>query len=318
MSKKIWIALIFVFISAFAVAIGQQSTTAHMGPVRYFPETGHTIRGDFLIAYEEAIDPIRIYGYPITEPFINQTTGRLIQYFQKAHFELIPENPPQLRVHRTLLGEILYTKGEPIRVSSDLPACRYFQETDKSVCYAFLDFFNAYGGVSQFGYPFSEIEIRNDRIVQYFQRARFEWRPELPSGQRVVISDLGRMYFDVRRENIEHQRPVSEANIPQVILSLQTRAFVVQPVIGKEGSQTLFVVVQDQNLLSISHAEVSFVVKYPSGKEVQYDMPATNAHGITSLSFETNEVHYGVAEISVFVHHAKIQEQTRASFRIWY
>jgi hypothetical protein len=318
MNKRAWLVLMIVLVSAFALAIGQPSTSASVGPVRYFPETGHTIRGDFLTTYEEAVDPVRIYGYPITEPYINQLSGRLVQYFQKAHFELIPENPPKLRVQRTLLGEILYTPGAPIPIPPDFPACRYFQETDRSVCYAFLDFFTTYGGVSQFGYPISEIEIQNDRIIQYFQRARFEWRPELPIGQRVVLSDLGRLYFDSRKENIEHLRPVSEYQIPQVILNLQARAFVNRPVTGKDGKQTLFVIVQDQNLLSISHAQVSITIKYPSGKEEQFDMPATNGQGITSLTFDVHDTSMGVAEIQVNITHAKIQQQTRTSFRIWY
>ena len=42
----------------------------------------------------------------------------------------------------------------------------------------FLERFNAYGGVLNFGYPMDNVQVEDGRHVQYFQAARFEWWPE--------------------------------------------------------------------------------------------------------------------------------------------
>jgi len=56
----------------------------------------------------------------------------------------------------------------------------------------FLRFWRANGGVLIFGYPISEEIIENGRIVQYFERARFEYHPEFAgSADAVQLSLLG-------------------------------------------------------------------------------------------------------------------------------
>jgi hypothetical protein len=52
----------------------------------------------------------------------------------------------------------------------------YFQETKHNVGPTFLAFWNANGGVAQFGYPITELFDENGASVQYFERARFELR----------------------------------------------------------------------------------------------------------------------------------------------
>jgi hypothetical protein len=64
------------------------------------------------------------------------------------------------------------------------------------VIYAFFSFFDNNGGAELFGYPISEYGPENGtgRIVQYFQRARLEWYPELAPEQRVQLADLGSIH----------------------------------------------------------------------------------------------------------------------------
>src|SRR5947199_90787 len=63
--------------------------------VQYFPATGHTLRGAFL-AYWDTHGGLFVHGYPLTEPFPEQspTDGRIytVQYFERSRFELHPEN----------------------------------------------------------------------------------------------------------------------------------------------------------------------------------------------------------------------------------
>ena len=62
---------------------------------RFFPETGHNLRGRFR-EYWEQRGGLAIYGFPITEEFeeISPTNGQKyrVQYFERARFEYHPEN----------------------------------------------------------------------------------------------------------------------------------------------------------------------------------------------------------------------------------
>ncbi|MEK7312399.1 MAG: hypothetical protein AAB382_10530 [Chloroflexota bacterium] len=68
---------------------------------------------------------------------------------------------------------------------------RYFDETGHTVRGPFLAFFDSHGGLFVFGYPITDEYVDNGRLVQYFQRARFEWHPENPEGFRVQLGLLG-------------------------------------------------------------------------------------------------------------------------------
>jgi len=59
---------------------------------RYYPETGHTLSGDFLNYFDSHGGKVR-FGFPISEPFLWE--GRVAQDFQSARFFWTPEtNPP--------------------------------------------------------------------------------------------------------------------------------------------------------------------------------------------------------------------------------
>lgn len=74
---------------------------------------------------------------------------------------------------------------------------RYFSQTGRTVRGLFLTYWNANGGLAQQGYPISgEISERSDTdgkvyTVQYFERAVFEYHPENPPPNNVLLSLLG-------------------------------------------------------------------------------------------------------------------------------
>lgn len=278
--------------------------------------------GDFLKAYLSIPKPEAIYGYPITEAFQEQTRGRIVQYFEKVRFELVPDNPPELRVRITELGSYFYApSGRELPLPASFPACKYFQETRKQVCYAFLDFFEANGGAAQFGYPLSNFEIQDELIVQYFQRARFEWHPELPQGKRVTITNLGYRYFykigeDPARLLVAR---IPGNDIPLPVLSLRVRAFPLSAVLPQTGPQTIFIIVQDQNLLPVSNATVTLVIKMPSGKDRRVVVPdSTNQSGISQYTFNFRDEPTGVAQVIVTAAYEAFRKQTITSFRVWW
>lgn len=60
----------------------------------------------------------------------------------------------------------------------------------------FLGYWRQHGGVLAFGYPISEEIIEDGRVVQYFERARFEYHAEAAgSADQVQLSLLGRELF---------------------------------------------------------------------------------------------------------------------------
>ena len=92
-------------------------------------------------------------------------------------------------------------QGSPMYVEFD-PAVgsggRVFNETKHSLRGTFLSFWEANGGLTRFGLPLSEEVIEPEpgsgrpRTVQYFERARFEFYPELAGTPYVVqLGQLG-------------------------------------------------------------------------------------------------------------------------------
>ncbi len=288
---------------------------------RYFPETGHWVTGEFLEIYQAAPNPIEIYGYPITEAYQELTRSRIVQYFERARFELVPDNPPELRVQISPLGELLYEPGQSLPKPDHFPACQEFPETGYHVCYAFLDFFTSNRGVTQFGYPISNFEVQDERIVQYFQKARFEWHPELPPGKRVTLSELGREYFKIIGEDPARLKfvPYSGDNLPQLVLSLKVHAFSDNAVLPKDGRQNIYIIVQDQNRQPVSKSEVILTIKLPSGQVDQLFVPGvTNKNGVIKYVYDYSDQPPGVAEVHVKANFEALSEYTVTSFRIWW
>jgi photosystem II stability/assembly factor-like uncharacterized protein len=52
----------------------------------------------------------------------------------------------------------------------------FFPETGHNVKYGFRDFWRSNGGIAQFGFPLTEEFVENGVSVQYFERARLEYR----------------------------------------------------------------------------------------------------------------------------------------------
>jgi hypothetical protein len=71
------------------------------------------------------------------------------------------------------------------------PDVQYFPATGHNLGYEFLDFWQSHDGMRLFGLPITDGVQVGNVTAQYFERARFEYHPDLPDGQRVVIGELG-------------------------------------------------------------------------------------------------------------------------------
>ncbi|MEM8534800.1 MAG: glycosyl hydrolase [Chloroflexota bacterium] len=104
----------------------------------------------------------------------------------RARYVIYPENG--------VLNLQLDEQGSPVYVEYDTPPLgdEFFPLTGHSIGGAFQAFWRANGGLDRFGYPITEEIIEPDsvtgipRSVQYFERARFEYFPELAGTPHAV------------------------------------------------------------------------------------------------------------------------------------
>ena len=243
--------------------------------------------------------------------------GKTVQYFQRARFEVRPDLPENQRVQLTSIGQALYQPANQLKLGNTA-GCDLFT-TGYSVCFAFLDFYKANGGATQFGNPISPFEFHENLIVQYFEKARFEWRADRPEDQRVVLTDLGRLYFEQLGEDPAQLKPVKplDATI-NPILSIKLRAFVLKPLTRPTGQQTVYVIVQSQTLQAVSNATGKATINWPNGKTEDYFF-TTNNSGLGTVTFNFADQKQGeLIPIDIVVVYQGLAGTTRTSFRVWF
>jgi hypothetical protein len=308
---------------ALLLAVAPLALRAQAQPEQYFAETGHTVRGEFLDFFN-AHGGLRIFGFPITEEF--SLNGRTVQYFQLARMDLYPEKPAGQRVQLGPLGEELGEATPPGSAPGpDTYFQRYFTETGHSVIYAFLSFFDQNGGADLFGYPISEYGPENGkgRIVQYLQRAKLEWYPELAPEQRVQLADLGSIHFDrlAAQGKVDPalKNPVAApGTIGDVPLSLKVNATTKNTIASRRDAQTLYVYVTDQKYMPIKNAEVTYTVRDAVGAQT-FTMPRTDANGFTSVTFDIGNFPLAqVVFVTVDARASGVTGTDRTSFFTWF
>ena len=166
---------------------------------QFFPETGHNVGGAFLNFFV-TFGGLELFGMPRTEELLED--GRTVQYFQRARLEFaVDKVGTPYEVQPALLGDALTDGRRPFTKSpvfDSTPGHQYFPETSHGLHNAFHRYWTENGGLDLFGFPTSEEMEENGVIVQYFQRARLEYRAEMPEGRRVSLGLIGDEYLSRR------------------------------------------------------------------------------------------------------------------------
>ena len=181
----------------------------------YFDSTGHYLCDGFQMAWERN-GGLPVFGYPLTGELMerNADLGQLLtaQYFERQRFEWHPENAGT--PYEVLLGrlgvQVLGMQGRDwmdfAQASPD--AEHYFAETGHAIAPEFWAYWSSHGleygdpdvsfreSLLLFGYPISEPMMETNPngdtvLTQWFERARFEYHPNNPEGQRVLLGHLG-------------------------------------------------------------------------------------------------------------------------------
>jgi outer membrane protein assembly factor BamB len=201
------VIIILVLISV-AVRAPESNTGAAQTEAIQFPATGKQVRGKFLQYWQEH-GGLAQQGYPISDEFQEKsaTDGKTytIQYFERAVFELHPENNPPFDILLSLLGVSTYEQRYPGGALGQIPNVStgsvFFPQTGKRLGGRFLQYWQEHGGLAQQGYPisdeFTEISAINGKeyAVQYFERAVFESHPDNQPPYDVLLSLLGSLQY---------------------------------------------------------------------------------------------------------------------------
>jgi hypothetical protein len=146
------------------------------------------------------------FGYPISVLVAVGDTGAgaagyPAQYFERARLEYHPENAPPYDILLGQFGRELHPPDPPV---SPIAGQEYFPETGHNLGGSFLRYWQAHGGLMQYGYPISEVitetlEDGRAYLVQYFERARFEYHPEhAGTPYEVLLGQFGRRILGER------------------------------------------------------------------------------------------------------------------------
>ncbi len=290
----------------------------------YFPETGHTVQAPFLDFFK-ATGGLTRYGYPITDDYADPQTKLLVQYFQKARLEWHPDNPDPYKIQLGLLGDELNKRmpGIPVKnipAPSD-PSCTYFIETGHTVCYQFLDYWRQAGGLDMFGYPITEYMIEDGMIVQYFQRAKMEWQPSKPAGQRIQLAALGELYYHQAGLPESQLQPTQPGGIVDVktTTSVQAHASALNGSAPRGGLQAAYVRVVDQLNRPLSDAAVTLIIHYPQGDKSLLLSP-TDSQGVTMQTFDAGNAAPGtIISLEFIISYPGLAPvQAPTSYMIWY
>lgn len=88
----------------------------------------------------------------------------------------------------------------------------YFPQTGHYLSHGMLRYWETFGDLPVFGFPISEEFVENGVVVQYFERARFEWHPGVwPSRYDILLGRLG-SELSAGRQLEAAFRPIQAAN----------------------------------------------------------------------------------------------------------
>jgi hypothetical protein len=177
-----------------------------------FPETGQCLEGRFYTFWERN-GGLQVFGYPLTsaqnEPD-EDGKSYLTQWLERERFE---EHPAQAAPYDVQLGRLGVDRLMQLNQRwQDFPkanpaTAHYFSETGQAIHPQFWEYWRTNGlefgdsgtsmreSIARFGYPISpareEIVEGKKVLTQWFERARFEYHPDLPPAYQVLLGRLG-------------------------------------------------------------------------------------------------------------------------------
>ncbi len=179
-------------------ADGRAQTPAGPPAQECFAATGQCIGGGFLARWR-ATGGTAINGLPLSGEFrqkLEDGNEYTVQYFERVRMEYHPEDPTPYDILLGLFGRQIHPTDPPVAADPRSPGL-YYPTTGHNISGQFVDYWENFGSVAQFGLPISEeiterLEDGKEYRVQYFERARLELHPENQYPYTVLPGQFGR------------------------------------------------------------------------------------------------------------------------------
>jgi lipoprotein-anchoring transpeptidase ErfK/SrfK len=272
----------------------------------YIPETGHTIDGVFL-DYWRAAGGAEAYGNPITAEFT--LNGHVVQYYEYARFEYVPEDPEGTIVHLGAIGEDLRPQlvmrqvgnGAPstaladmarisrawLPVSDDLArksntdSWVYVPETGHTVAHGFKALWDSIG-VSYLGNPLTEEYVIGKETRQVFERGQLAWTQEKGAWLVPVGSELA------SRQNAP-TAPLDQGDIPTYDEALFIAPEPEEPEVTADGGEIWIDVNLSAQYMTVYQGNTELLSSYVSTGREGFDTPPGTFYINTKLESQTME-----------------------------
>jgi hypothetical protein len=245
---------------------------------------------------------LAVFGLPLSAADKQRTgdekTTYLVQYFERARFELHPKEAKPYDVLLSRLGvDQLTAQGRDWQTftKADGAAPHFFAETGHAIAPQFWPFWSSHGlefdgnkkaksfneSLALFGMPVSEAQMEtssdgNSYLTQWFERARFEFHPQNQPPYDVLLGLLG---ADLVRQQAPPPPPPEMPGIPPI-----QGACVQNAPPAAEGAQAWMTVPEP----TVENQDVSVCARLILNGQAVKD-----AHVKVVLHFRKGDDHYG-------------------------
>ncbi|MFN9115600.1 MAG: hypothetical protein ACK5XN_36560 [Bacteroidota bacterium] len=219
-----------------------------------FAETQQCISGP-IKTYWQTNGGLAVFGYPITAQRYEVVEGRtlLVQWFERDRLEIQTDG---LVTAGRLGARVLELTNQPWQFGSGtMPAaeqtshgnsrCRLFAETGYALCVKFYTYWEQNGGLARFGYPIGNetlTQIDGQWLwVQYFERRRMEYHPELAdTPYEILLGLLGTTVYNTQMACIQSLIPAMMQAYQQLTLKTHPGCPTLMPATDVAASRQTF------------------------------------------------------------------------------
>ena len=264
-----------------------------------------------------------LFGMPVSDAFIDPTTGKTVQYFQKVRLETDSAND-DTQISLTPLGLWLLPEESQEVVIID-ENCVTMPGHEIPLCSAFRTFYEQHDGAQLFGKPISYVIQTGDRYYQYFENVCLIYAPSAPDELKVTLANLGEIYLLSKEPYYQAitRADIAESLIPRNLPTQQLSVFVAfeDQFITTTQQQIVYIQVLNESKQPAANVTLHVVAVYPDGSRQQYRLDVTDIYGVSSFAMtpftnrnlETNDL----IVVEVIAQSEQASGQNSGWFRIW-
>jgi hypothetical protein len=271
-------------------------------------DNGQMVEQPFLSTYR-TMEGDRWLGRPIAKSINDTDLGWRLQVFE---FGVLAEDPSDRHIFLVKMSDLLGRRQAAATASGD-PACSYMTETGHNLCYEFRDFVQA-AGKERVGQPVAEMAMDDQgALYQDFEYARLRFLRGGMDRERI-----GEIFFTQRGYDPALRQPVVSTAGPAAG-STRIYASLARTTLRPGEEQSLRVVVSDPTGAGIAGIPLRVALQKNGEAILEIDIPATDASGISSLTFRVPQADPGT-RIRVLVSGTVNGEELDAvsEFEVWW